>query len=194
MSRIVALGPGRREPRLHPTDPSRNIGGGPEALCPGVEAPPWLPQARRAPSGPPTDTRRARGWFSCGRKVAEDKTGIGWSRLESRGRADPCPQMGRREYPKPSASATAPSCHAAKSPAVNMGVTAVHREEVGAVVALVDTEGVDLGAGGASSLATPGCRSPLPAAPSSCALSSQRRRRAAAIVVPGEGFDAQRHC
>jgi hypothetical protein len=182
------------KPRLQPTDPSRNIGRGPEALCPGVEAPPWLPQARRGPSGPPLIRDACVAGFLAAVRSPKTKRGLGGPDWNRGAGPTPCPQMGRREYPKPSASATAPSCHAAKSPAVNMGVTAVHREEVGAVVALVDTEGVDLGAGGASSLATPGCRSPLPAAPSSCALSSQRRRRAAAIVVPGEGFDAQRHC
>jgi hypothetical protein len=33
------------------------------------------------PFRPLTDTRRVRGWFSCGR-VAEDKTVTGWSRRE----------------------------------------------------------------------------------------------------------------
>ena len=48
-----AAGPPLATLALQPTDPSRNIGGGPESLCPGVEAPLWLPQARRALSGPP---------------------------------------------------------------------------------------------------------------------------------------------
>jgi hypothetical protein len=52
-----------------------------------------------SPSGPPTDTRRVRGWFSSGRKVAEDETGTGWSRLDRWGRADPLPQSGHRRFP-----------------------------------------------------------------------------------------------
>jgi hypothetical protein len=47
-----------------------------------------------SPSGPLTDTRRVRGWFSCGRKVAEDKMGTGWSRLESLGPGRPIAAFG----------------------------------------------------------------------------------------------------
>jgi hypothetical protein len=45
-----------------------------------------------SPSGPPLiETRPAS--FSCGCKVAEDKTGTGWSRLDRWGRAGPLPQL-----------------------------------------------------------------------------------------------------
>jgi hypothetical protein len=79
--------------------------------CPGVKAPPVDPQSPGEPFRPPLImTRPAR--FSFGRKVADDKTGTGWSRLDRWGRAGPLAAVGR-EVAQPSAHLPAPPFHAA---------------------------------------------------------------------------------
>jgi hypothetical protein len=108
------------KPRLQPTDPSRNNRRGPEDLCPGVEAPPWLAAGQASPSGPPLIRDACVAGFLAAARSPKTKPGLGGPDWNRGAGPTPCPQMGRREYPKPSASATAPSCHAAKSPAVNM--------------------------------------------------------------------------